>query len=558
MIFYRLLLFLPLLTAASPKVENLELSIIHMNDTHSHFDESQLKAKLADENVKLPIGGYERLFQRVDEKRRALEKSGKNVLVLHGGDAFQGTIYFTQNKGKMNAAAWKLLRLDAMALGNHEFDIGSRKLSEFLSEVDFPVLAANIDVSKNKYLKGKIKPFIIKQVQGRKVGIIGLTPETLKQLSLIDSDLVVKKEIESTRATIKVLKKLGVQHIIVLDHIGYENDLKLAKAVDGIDVIVGGHSHTLLGDFREEGLKYSGNYPTMIKRKSGEQTCVVQAWQYSKTLGQINIIFDTKGRLLSCKGNPELLLGSQIKVKKSDNWVQPSKKTYQRVANYVNEDDKLQFVSKSSVATSFMEPYRKSKRAFGDKIIGYFDRDYLHPRSEDDAKVGVPFKNQSQMAKIVAESYLVATSKARKDIDFAMVNSGGVRTEILKGDVTVNHVYELLPFSNELYIIELKGKDIVPLINSAINGHGGLPMFSGLDVDFVKTKSGFKVSDIKQIKNGKRLDIKANRKYKLVTLNFLFKGGDGYDFSKTKLLSKTGILDNEAFYGYVVSKHPKK
>ena len=82
-----------------------------------------------------------------------------------------------------------------------------------------------------------------------------------------------------------------------------------------------GHSHTLLGDFQEEGLKYSGNYPTMIKRKSGEQTCVVQAWQYSKTLGQINIIFDAKGRLLSCKGNPELLLGSQIKVKKSDNWV---------------------------------------------------------------------------------------------------------------------------------------------------------------------------------------------------------------------------------------------
>ena len=138
-----------------------------------------------------------------------------------------------------------------MALGNHEFDIGSRKLSEFLSEVDFPVLAANIDVSKQVSKRGKIKPFIIKQVQGRKVGIIGLTPETLKQLSLIDSDLVVKKEIESTRETIKVLKKLGVQHIIVLDHIGYENDLKLAKAVDGIDVYVGGHSHTLLGDFRE-------------------------------------------------------------------------------------------------------------------------------------------------------------------------------------------------------------------------------------------------------------------------------------------------------------------
>ena len=120
-----LCLFINLFGASALEAKDLELSIIHMNDTHSHFDESKLKMNLSDYKVKLPVGGYERLYQRVQEKKKVLEKQGKNVLVFHGGDAFQGTIYFTQNKGKMNAEAWKLMGLDAMALGNHEFDIGS-------------------------------------------------------------------------------------------------------------------------------------------------------------------------------------------------------------------------------------------------------------------------------------------------------------------------------------------------------------------------------------------------------------------------------------------------
>ncbi len=162
------------------------------------------------------------------------------------------------------------------------------------------------------------------------------------------------------------------------------------------------------------------------------------------------------------------------------------------------------------------------------------------------------------MAKLVADAYKFKSSQSKPDLDFTMVNSGGVRTEIMKGKVAVNDVYELLPFANELYLVEIKGKDIEALINSAINGHGGLPMFSGLDVEYVKTKNGFKVHSLKQIKDGKVLQIKDNKIYSLVTLNFLYKGGDGYDFSNAKLVNKSGILDNEAFYEFVSKKHSKK
>ena len=438
--FLGLSLFFITFVTSTLDAKNLELSIIHMNDTHSHFDESKLKMNLSNYKVKVPVGGYERLFQRVQEKKRALKKQGKNVLVFHGGDAFQGTIYFTQNKGKMNAEAWNLMELDAMALGNHEFDIGSEKLGEFLSSVGFPVLAANIDVSKNKFLKSKIKPYTIKIIDGKKVAIVGLTPENLNQLSLIDKNIIVKREIESSRNTIKQLKKMGVDHVIVLDHIGYQNDLKLAKNVDGIDVIVGGHSHTLLGDFKGEGLKYSGKYPSIVKRKSGEKTCIVQAWQYSRTLGEIHIKFDKNGNLSSCKGNPELLLGKELKVKSKNGWGEPNKKVSNKINSYVLNDEKLSFVAKNKVAVDFMGPYRKSKRAFGDKVIAHFDRDYTHERSEDKSKLGVPFKNKSQMAKLVADAYKFKGSQIKPNLDFTMINSG--RTEIMKGQVAVNDVYE--------------------------------------------------------------------------------------------------------------------
>ena len=162
------------------------------------------------------------------------------------------------------------------------------------------------------------------------------------------------------------------------------------------------------------------------------------------------------------------------------------------------------------------------------------------------------------MGKMVADAYRYSASKVVRNLDFAMVNGGGVRSEMQAGDVSVNDVYELLPFSNEIYVVEILGKDIIPLINGAINGHGGLPTFVGIDVVYVKTKKGFKVHSARIVKNGKSKPLIADKKYTLATLSFLYKGGDGYNFSRTKLINKSGIMDNEAFYNYILEKYPKK
>ena len=538
----------------------LDLQIIHMNDTHSHFDESTQKINFDQFNTKTKMGGFERLYQRVIEKRVENNKKGLNTLVFHGGDAFQGTLYFTQNKGQMNAKAWNLMELDAMALGNHEFDIGSKHLSRFLKAVDFPVLSANIDVSKNQYLKNTVKPYIIKTIAKVKVGIIGLSPENLRQLALVDKTIIISKEIEAARKIVSELQAKGVKHIIVLDHIGYENDLKLAENVKGIDAIVGGHSHTLLGDFKANGLDYAGPYPKIIENKFGEKVCIVQAWQYMRTLGEVKISFDSKGRLSSCVGKPELLLGKEkMSLKTKDTWKAVSKKQLKEITNIVAKDKKLQFVRKNQKATEFMKPYKKNKEAFGDKVIAYAGKDFVHSKNMLNLKLGDKFKNKSEMARLVADSYLYKAKSINKNVVAALVNGGGVRSNISQGHVRVNDVYEVLPFANELYIFEIKGNKLKKLISKSLNSHSGLPALSGLDLVFKKTKKGIDVENIyfkSQAKNS--VAIKDDETYTVVTIDFLFKGGDGYNFSEANLVTKSGILDNEAFYEYLTKKFPKK
>ena len=296
----------------------------------------------------------------------------------------------------------------------------------------------------------------------------------------------------------------------------------------------------------------------MIKRKSGQRTCIVQAWQYMRTLGEVLVKFDKNGKLVSCKGDPELLLGSQgIVTKKNSKYVSLNKKEMKKVQKIVEEDPKLQFVLENKKALEFIAPYKKAKLDFGGKKIAYLNQDYTHSRKAN-VKNGDKFRNESKMAQLVADSYLAKARSFDSSISASLVNGGGVRSDILAGHVTVDHVYEVLPFGNELYVFEIKGRDIKPLIEEALNGHGGLPAFSGLDVVFKKSKGKLYIEKLSFIKGGKKIKIEPNKSYKLVTIDFLFKGGDGYDFSKAKLQLKSGILDNEAFYDYLVKHHSKK
>ncbi len=225
-----------------------KLVILHTNDTHSQVEPTD-KNQSSNANM----GGYARRMGLI-QKIRAEEK---NVLLVDAGDYSQGTPYFNFFNGHVEIDALNRMKYDAVGLGNHEFDNGIDSLAGALRKAVFPIVSANYDV-KNTLLKGLVQPYIITYRDGLKIGIFGLgvNPDGLifeknyAGMKYYDPVKTAKK----TACKLKKLKKCDV--IICLSHLGSDsteiaiNDFKLAKKTRFIDVIIGGHSHTMLENTR--------------------------------------------------------------------------------------------------------------------------------------------------------------------------------------------------------------------------------------------------------------------------------------------------------------------
>ena len=209
---------------------------------------------------------------------------------------------------------------DAFALGNHEFNDGDKGVAKFIDflkseKCNTPVLAANIkpEVGVSALTPSSetdyIQPYTIIERGGIKVGIIGIdiVRKTVMSSSP-DESTIFLDEAETAQKMVDELKQSGIKHIIILAHYGYNNELELAKKIDGVDLIIGGDSHTLLGDFDDLGLNASGPYPTIVKGIDGASVCVATAWQYSQIVGEMTISFNEDGEVQSCKGIPHVML----------------------------------------------------------------------------------------------------------------------------------------------------------------------------------------------------------------------------------------------------------
>ena len=275
------------------------LTLVHTNDTHAHLEPVELTLS----GEKTPVGGVARrvaLFDRVWAR-------AKNPLFLDAGDVFQGTLYFNQYRGLADRYFMHRLRYRAMALGNHEFDLGPGPLADFLKGARFKVVSANVDASREPRLKGLFAPYAVVVVGGERVGIIGLTTPDTREISNPGPTVAFLDPYESAQKAVYELLAKGVNKIVVLSHLGYGEDLKLARRLVGAQVIVGGHSHTLLGSFPHKELSPAGPYPTVVKNPEGKDVLVVQAWEWGKVVGLLEVTFDAKGELLAYKGEALLM-----------------------------------------------------------------------------------------------------------------------------------------------------------------------------------------------------------------------------------------------------------
>ena len=357
-----------------------------------------------------------------------------------------------------------------------------------------------------------------------------------------------------------------------------ELDKKLATSLSGVDVIIGGDSHSLLGpkSLSKYGLTPEGEYPTQLKNKDGDLVCVAQAWQYSYLVGDLNIKFDKDGKVSSCSGTPHVLIANDFKRTAKDapattdaekDKILKQIKTDQAPFTVVNSDIKTLVV---------LKPYQEQKNAFAKKVIAQTTENLCLrrvPGSIRDISRSVlgdicnknPQVNAhgGDIQQIIAEAFL-QQGKNFFNADISFQNGGGVREDVALGDVSVGKIYSVLPFKNVLVRLDATGTEVKAILEDAIdavvtqNNTGSYPYTGGLrwNVDLTKDK-GQRISQLEvRNQNNQYQAIDPNKTYKLITIDFLANGGDYYTTMKNitgERRMDVGLDYAEAFLKYVDS-----
>jgi len=501
-------------------------SIIHVNDHHSHLDEETLSLYYNGVKYKTTVGG----FPRVASMIKSLQSTKTNPLTLHAGDALQGTLFYSLFKYEADAALMNTVSWDAFVLGNHEFDDGDENLANFLDALTTTehVVAANVVAPKGNVLYDKWTPYIIKEIDGEKVGIIGIdVSQKTRDSSNPSDEITFLDEIETAQKYATELENKGVNKIILLSHNGYSRDLDLASKVSGIDVIIDGDSHSLLGDFSAVGLSASGDYPTQVTAKDGRPVCVAQAWQYSHVVGNLDVSFSADGNVTSCTGTPYLLIG--------DDFSDANASFKAEIEGIIAANDNLIHVTPDSAALGVLNQYSQQVDSKKAEVIGEASEFLGHNRIPGDKKDGISdLPLGSDIAPIVAKSFYDLSNRA----DACIQNAGGVRVAVSEGNISVGTAYTLLPFANTLFEIDMKGSEIKAVLEDALSNYydnggstGSFPYAYGLrfGVDMTKAK-GERILDleVKDRAQGTWGAIKSDVMYVIVTNSYIAGGKDGY------------------------------
>lgn len=515
----------------------IDLNVVHINDHHAHLEEETMTLTLNGEKVTVKIGGMPRVIQRINDVR----SKNKNNLVLHAGDVFSGTLYYTLFKGKPDAELMNYTKYDAFTLGNHEFDDGNLVLKNFLDQLKIPVVSANVVPDKGSILEGKWTPYILKEVNGEKVAIVGLdvVGKTVESSSP-GKDIKFFDEVETAQKVVKELEGKGINKIILLSHAGYEKNVEIAEKVSGIDMIVTGDSHYLLGEeFKEFGLKPVAEYPKKVLSPRGEPVYIAEAWNYSYLLGQMKAKFDKNGVITKMDAKPSILIGDnffEVRNEKNEK-VQLEGKAKEDVIKYVNKNKYINFVKENEKAKEILSSYKKEKNELGKKPIGMISEEI--PGGSANRIPNDKNPEGSVATTLVSESVLkMLKGMGKGNIDMVILNSGGVRMNIKQGNFSYDDAYTLLPFtSNTVYVMKMTGAEIKQTIEDALNfvfeggSTGAFPYGAGVRYEATKEGSlGTRVKKMEVLNTATNNweEINLEKMYVVGTNSYIASGKDGY------------------------------
>jgi 5'-nucleotidase len=497
------------------------LTVLHTNDVHGRIDEFDSGGNSCDESEQAEgacFGGVARRQTMINQ----VKAEAPNVVLLDAGDQFQGTLFYTQYKGGEAQEMMNALGYNAMAVGNHEFDDGPGTLGSFIRGANFPVISANIDASAEPELVGLILPYTVLEVNGEKVGVIGFTTEETGILSSPGPNVKFNNIEESIQAAVDELTAQGVNKIIGLSHAGIGRDREIAAKVTGLDMIVGGHTHTYLSNTDEAA---EGPYPVVVDNPEGTPVLIVTDATQAKSLGRLDVIFDADGMVSSYEGNPILL------------------------DNSVAKDEAIQ---------TRVEALAAPVKALMEKTIGAAAVDLDGERSN--CRFG-----ECTMGDLIADATLWKT--ADEGVQLVIINGGGVRASIPAGSITVGDVLTVLPFGNLISTFELSGADVVAALENGVSraenpeneGTGRFPQVAGLKFTWDPNQPvGARISGV-EVKgaDGSFAPIDMAATYKVASNDFMRGGGDGYEvFVGAANAYDYGDSLDQALQDYIIANNP--
>lgn len=440
-------------------IANDKVIILHTNDTHSiiepYFDNN--------------LGGVARRKALIDSVRNVEQ----NVLLVDAGDAMQGSLYFTLFEGEVEKKVMNELVYDIQILGNHEFDNGMDKLRAYVSGLDADLISTNYDLSSTA-LNPYFKPYVVKSIGSRRIGFIGIN---IDPHGLIDSVKCVGvgylDPFKSANAVAWYLKKIvKVDAVVAITHIGYNerdgvSDVKLAESTENIDVIIGGHSHTLINPALENSRQLR------FKNVNGHDVLVAQTGKYGANVGEIVIDF-------------------------ANNTI--NSKIHSVTSRF---DDKL-----DEGILQVIAPYKGPVDSICNFQVG---------------KASGAFDRKSSLLNWMADFvYTDAKRLTDEKIDLSLVNAGGVRSSWPKGAITKGGIMQSFPFDNYEVVLEISGANLIATLDS-IAAHGGNGVSRNVSAVISPKERCCKEVTI----DGKPID--PSRTYRVATINYLASGNDHMD-----------------------------
>ncbi|MCL2915437.1 5'-nucleotidase C-terminal domain-containing protein [Shewanella corallii] len=526
--------------------QRLLLKLAHINDTHSHFEPSRVRFTLQSPNKQLAIsantGGYARIKSQLDKTKADADAHGQHFVFLHGGDSFQGTLYFREFKGAANADLLNQLKPDAMVLGNHEIDGGNAPVRRFLDAIEFPLMAGNMELSEeqlgDKGLKGHPRMldydpqsqcarvhFIA--MGNTQLAIFGITLDQMKSIAHPDPGTEFHSAIDVTRNTVQMLHGQGVQHILVLSHLGIDGDRVLADAVDGISLIVGGHSHTQQGDCKDLGV------PALPYGEVVNHTPIVHAGKYAETLGLADIEFNTDGKVTALSGRNLFMLDTDL----TDHSGKPlPEDDYQEALSLLQAHPAITWEpGDRQVDNLLAQKYRPRIDELERQIVALVPQNMVHTRLPSKA-----LPHGSELAPWVSRAMYSRAKLQDKRIDFALHNAGGVRDSLDPGELSLADVLgKVLPFDIPLVSYQIRGRYICQALESAIDtatnngiqgtGTGSFPYTYGLRYQYDgRRPRGERIVSLEVMQQKQWRPLNSDELYTGVSSQYTISGKEGY------------------------------